>query len=148
MDFKQVSKKIIVDISDSNFMKFQHLYKKQNPDSQSAEFVDKIFPPEKPSMCWVLPGGEVDVDLTNEERESLDSYKFWLRAKTIFNTSNFSLYKRLDVEDINQGEIGNCYFLSAISAIAEYAERFKEIFISNTKVENGCYQVNFYLNQL
>jgi len=128
-------------------MKFQHYFKKQKPENNSSvEFIDKLFPPEKSSMCWVLPGGEVEKDLLDEEREILDSYKYWHRAKTIFSTENFYLYEKLDIEDINQGEIGNCYFLSTLSAIAEYAERFKEIFISNKKAENGCYQINFYLN--
>jgi hypothetical protein len=146
INLKQKSKKLMVDISDSNFMKFQNFYKKQKPDTQCLEFSDNLFPPEKNSMCWVLPGGEVDLDLSEEERAILNSYKNWQRAEKIFNTKKFDLYKTMDIHDINQGEIGNCYFLSTISAIAEYSDRLKEIFITNTKVENGCYQINFFLN--
>jgi calpain-15 len=32
--------------------------------------------------------------------------------------------------DIIQGSLGNCYFLSALSAIAEFPQRIKNIFIT------------------
>ena len=88
----------------------------------------------------------MEKDLTEEEKESIASFNQWARAKEIFRTNNFNLCENFDVEDINQGEIGNCYFLSTISAIAEYADRFKEIFVSKNKVENGCYEIRMFLN--
>ena len=92
------------------------------------------------------PGGEVDKDLTEDERTTIASFTCWARAKDIFRHNNFKLCDNFDVDDIHQGEIGNCYLLSTISAIAEYADRFQDVFISKSKVENGCYQIRLYLN--
>ena len=97
-------------------------------------------------MSWVEIGGEVDKDLSDEERTILKSFNSWYRAKEILKTNNFFLYEKIEVEDIHQGDIGNCYFLSSISAIAEYGERFFDVFITKSRVENGCYQIKFLLN--
>ncbi len=88
----------------------------------------------------------MEKDLTEEEKSTIESFDIWLRAKDIFMHNNFTLCEKFDIEDINQGEIGNCYFLSTISAMAEYADRFKDIFISKDKSENGCYQIRLFLN--
>lgn len=41
--------------------------------------------------------------------------------------------------------MGNCYFLSALSALAEFGARFKKIFIADKKTSNGCYAVRLIL---
>ena len=43
--------------------------------------------------------------------------------------------------DIYQGELGNCYFLSAVSAIAEYQERIKRLFLQRKRSPKGAYCV-------
>jgi len=47
----------------------------------------------------------------------------------------------IEVDDIHQGIIGNCYFLSALSAVAEYKNRFDSIFVSKVRSTNGAYQL-------
>jgi len=140
------SKKILVDLSLSDFQDCGEYYKDQKPNYNIKEFIDEIFPPNKNSVCWVEPGGEVDKDLTDEERQTLDSFNHWVRAKEIFGHNNFAICDKFDIEDINQGEIGNCYFLSVLSAIAEYQERFKDIFSTNKRSVNGCYELKLFLN--
>lgn len=58
---------------------------------------------------------------------------------SIFNT-------HIDPCDIIQGSLGNCYFLSALSAMAEFPDRIKRIFASATTNQSGCYAANFCLN--
>jgi hypothetical protein len=67
----------------------------------------------------------------------------WKRAKDIFKGKDFSLYETIDIGDIHQGQLGNCYFLSAISALAEFPERFKQIF--QAKEKDGFYAVQMYI---
>ena len=48
--------------------------------------------------------------------------------------------------DIRQGSIGNCWFMSAASAIAEYPGRMEKVFLNsaNEISKVGIYAVNFY----
>lgn len=39
--------------------------------------------------------------------------------------------------DIKQGELGDCYFLSSLSALAEIPEIIKKIFITKSYQQNG-----------
>ena len=48
-------------------------------------------------------------------------------------------------EDIKQGCLGNCYFLSAISALAEFPQLIKRIFVTKKENHAGCYVVNLCL---
>lgn len=144
--FKEFSKKILIDISNLDFVVFKKYYKNQQPDYNCSVFIDKIFPPEKKSVCWLEPGGMVEKDLLEEERHIINSFNDWARPRDILRTNNYQLFEKFEVEDINQGEIGDCYFLSAISAMAEYEDRFKEIFITKKKTENGCYEIKLYIN--
>ena len=46
--------------------------------------------------------------------------------------------------DVRQGSIGNCWFLSAISALAERPGRIERVFVNDDVSANGIYAVNFY----
>ena len=45
---------------------------------------------------------------------------------------------------MSQGEIGNCWFISAASALAEKKGRMESVFLNNEVSANGIYGVNFY----
>ena len=47
-------------------------------------------------------------------------------------------------EDVRQGIIGNCWFLSAISALSEERGRIERVFVNDDASANGIYAVNFY----
>jgi hypothetical protein len=46
--------------------------------------------------------------------------------------------------DIEQGEIGNCWFLTSITALAEYEGRVESLFLNNELSKTGTYGVNMY----
>lgn len=56
------------------------------------------------------------------------------------------MYGDLGPNDIKQGRCGDCYFLASLSALAEYPERIKRIFLTQTINEAGCYAVQLYIN--
>ena len=56
------------------------------------------------------------------------------------------LYGDPGPNDIKQGRCGDCYFLASLSALAEYPERIKRIFLTQTINEAGCYAVQLYIN--
>lgn len=48
--------------------------------------------------------------------------------------------------DIYQGRLGDCYFLSSISALAEFPSRVERLLISKKENKKGCYCVALNIN--
>lgn len=57
-----------------------------------------------------------------------------LRAARFANTNtNVSLWgDGIHPEDLNQGRIGNCWFMAAASAIADIPQRIDDLFLTKT----------------
>ena len=70
----------------------------------------------------------------------------WRRPKDVWSEGEFCLYDKIDVNDIQQGLLGDCYFLSCLSAIAEEPSRIKRIFVTQETNEAGIYAVRLFIN--
>eukprot|EP00347_Sterkiella_histriomuscorum_P016829 403351694 len=72
----------------------------------------------------------------------------WVRAKDLFSSDNFTVFdKDISPNDILQGDLGNCYFLSALSAIAEFPKRIRDIFeTEEANPQVGIYAVKVCIN--
>jgi len=79
------------------------------------QYDDGDFPCELRSIC---------TDMAHECYEKFKASK-WKRPDELFGTdfSNIKLFDDIEPGDIQQGIAGVCYYLSALSAIAEYPHR-------------------------
>ena len=70
----------------------------------------------------------------------------WKRIKDVYGGGDYSLFGSSGVtpKDIFQGSIGNCWFMSAISAIAEKPGRVEKLFLNpeNAIEPAGIYGIN------
>ena len=69
----------------------------------------------------------------------------WKRPKDVYGEGEFTLFNQINVDDIKQGKLGDCYFLSALSALAEYPDKIKSIFETKELNNAGIYSVIFYI---
>ena len=53
---------------------------------------------------------------------------------------------KIEPQDAIQGSLGDCYFLSAVSALAERSERITSIFGEQDGIKNGIYKVILRIN--
>jgi hypothetical protein len=85
-------------------------------------FVDEEFPPTIQSLV-----GE------NKATRGTWSAFEWLRPEEFLSgTGQIQVFlDRIEPNDIRQGYLGDCYFLSAIASIAEWPDRIRKIFQSN-----------------
>lgn len=67
---------------------------------------------------------------------------FWVRSSEIFPNCSIQLFKDSIIpNDIQQGLLGDCYFLSAIAALAERPSFVLRLFESNEYNSQGCYSI-------
>ncbi|CAE8596814.1 unnamed protein product [Polarella glacialis] len=92
---------------------------------KTSQYTDKVFPPPK-------MGAKVS------------SYKI-MRASEVCKTGVKLMVDGSDANDIKQGELGDCWFLSAVACIAGRKDLLKQLF-SYTDEDKGLYVVRFYKN--
>ena len=121
-------------------------YKNEGPPKSfknNEKFTDKLFPPNMNSLTYIS-------DYNKRFVESSEIIQFknisWKRISEIFIENKYDLFNTLDVDDIKQGIIGNCYFLCVLSSFAKRPEIYDKIFIDKKKKENGMYQLRFIIN--
>ena len=119
----------------------QELYKGTEP------WTDPVFKAEKASLCpfdksgWILPEDAFDDDVLGWE-----SFK-WCRVEEIFDTKDYSIFHDgIAVEDIVQGKICDCYFLSVLGSLCRFPELVEKLFYFKEKTKEHIYGIYFYIN--
>lgn len=137
----------------NEFTKSLRYFKNQiPPQNTDTMFVDPFFPPNDNSIFGCDQFGN-PIDPSDKRRK--DSSKYfkvkpgeteWKRPDEIF-CGPYSVFEgKIEAGDSLQGGIGDCYFLSAISAIAEFPQMICQIFKTISLSMNGCYEVALRLN--
>lgn len=65
----------------------------------------------------------------------------WLQIDSAFKAP-IKVFNQIEPDDIMQGALGDCYFLSALSALAEYPNRIERLFDTKEYEPSGCYIVS------
>ena len=157
LNYQRLNKSVIIEylyskyhhpipiITNQSVEKPSKYYKNDYPPtiSKNEKFIDKLFPPNMNSLTYIS-------DFNKEIVESNDIIQFknitWKRISEIFKNNKYDLFNTLDVDDIKQGIIGNCYFLCVLSSFAKRPEIYDKIFIDQKIKENGMYQLRFIIN--
>ena len=101
-----------------------------------GSYVDTDFTPDMTALYWSDMG---------ESNQGMNDNDFsWERAGEKFADHSLFGTNGVTAEDVRQGALGNCWFLSAIAALSEEPGRIESIFVENDKTDQGIYAVNFY----
>lgn len=97
-----------------------------------GKFIDLAFPASRQSLIrfWEL----ADIAAQSEWAEFT-----WKRLSDVFTT--LKVFDTIDPGDIKQGSLGDCYFLSTLSALAERPERIERLFVTKDFSRNGQYKM-------
>jgi hypothetical protein len=119
----------------------KEMYKGTDP------WTDSFFRPEKSSLCpydkhgWILPE-----DALYDDVIGWDNFN-WCRVEEIFDSKNYSVfYEGIAVEDIIQGKICDCYFLSVLGSLCKFPQLIEELFYFKEKTKEHLYGIYFYIN--
>ena len=145
---KMKEKTLIESISNSQIPKDTQIWRHQKLASPNSAFTDELFPPMKKSLCpineigrWAFPEDITQEDLNGWERIQ------WARVENIFGSKNYQVfYEGINKDDIIQGGLGDCYFLSAVAALCKYPELVEKLFLIRTKSNEHCYGCYYRVN--
>eukprot|EP01091_Cochliopodium_minus_P007007 TRINITY_DN1694_c0_g1_i1.p1 TRINITY_DN1694_c0_g1~~TRINITY_DN1694_c0_g1_i1.p1 ORF type:complete len:448 (-),score=146.16 TRINITY_DN1694_c0_g1_i1:91-1434(-) len=112
-----------VDFAGQNYQKILEECRKTN-----KKWTDPKFPANQNSIGPNLMKGKIT----------------WLRATELFKKAKL-VVDGVNPNDIKQGGLGDCYFLSSLSIIAEYPERMNKIFAMK-EIELGVFAASIYLD--
>ena len=137
-------------ISVENVPDPKKIYKNQELYKGSSPWTDPMFKPEKKNLCpydskgeWVLPEDVIDSDVDGWEK-----FK-WARAEEIMDSKNYKVFEEgSSADDIIQGSIGDCYFLSAIGSLCRFPKLIDRLFHYKSKTEQHVYGVYIFINGL
>ena len=113
------------------------------PDPKS-QFTDPYFPPNENSLLATDKLGS-PIDPQEGKSEINPAEIEWRRAKDIFPEPHL-FENDISVNDVRQGKIGNCYFLSSLAALCEFPVLISDIFITKDYNLNGIYELQLYID--
>ena len=104
--------------------------------SGTEKYTDDDFKNNTDSLFWADIGQSNPLLLQYEWKRAGEA----LSNRTLFGTHGIT------PEDVRQGQIGNCWFMTGAAALAERAHRLERVFLNNKNElsPNGIYAVNFY----
>lgn len=117
--------------------------------STDDEFIDDLFPPNEDSIGFNNIYSSINYNnklLQKSKYLTKSSSKFyqnnidWKRIRHInpnFTICSLPSNKKNYLDDVLQGKLGDCYFLSALNAIAEFPDRIKNIFAIDNKITSN-----------
>ena len=107
---------------------------------EEMPFTDYDFPPEERSL---LDESSNNSGLSVETAAYYRSLQ-WQRASDVFKSSKIA--ENVSPDDIAQGKLGDCYFLSVLSVLATDPNFIKSLFVNPEINKAGIYAINFYIN--
>lgn len=114
-----------MDASDEMENQPQEITYKELLQQLDSPFEDESFPPDHTSIITSEPVFE----LAEDETEVLKGLEY-ARLSDIYGSRRVTLFDKIAPDVIEQGCLCNAYFLSAVSALAEYPERIKSCFLT------------------
>lgn len=134
-------------------LRVEKVYKNQQYPKKNIKFIDDIFPPNNNSIFGLnSKGTRIDkfqsrTFLYDSNFQVKSENIVWLSAKEIFNNEKYEIFKdSVEIDDIKQGTLGDCYFLSSICSMSKYPQLIYQIFRTWKVPKNGCYEVILRLN--
>ena len=121
-----------VDVTKSLNMQY-HLFKFKGEEEAC---VDCFFPPDRSSL-----GPMSDKAFTEIAKNVI-----WQTPDQIFGKNNYVLFENsIHPTDVQQGELGTCYFLAAVSALAENFEMLRDLFHEEYITGKHFYTIDLFI---
>lgn len=125
--------------------KITKYFRDQAPYVGDEQFKDPFFPPNDNSILAKNADGSWIGDSLRQD--AVSGGTDWKTPKEIFKSDKFVLFEdKIECDDIKQGNLGNCYFLSALAAMTEYPKLVYQIFRTKDTSIKGYYEICLFID--
>ena len=138
----------IESITNTQIPKDTQIWRHQTLAQPNTVFTDELFQPVKRNLCPVNEYGRwaPPEDISLDDLKNWDRIQ-WTRVENIFGSKNYQVfYEGINKNDIIQGGLGDCYFLSAVASICKYPELIERLFFIKAKSNEHCYGCYYRIN--
>ncbi|CAD8192249.1 unnamed protein product [Paramecium pentaurelia] len=127
-------------VSDYNLVAMKEFVQKyQQLKSQNQLYIDPVFPPNQQSL-----GARFQNFQWKRIPEFIQNPKFFVKENTI---NRFGIGKWITPDDLQQGQLGDCYFLASISSLGNRRpDLLLETFVTRTFNPQGLYGVKLCID--
>lgn len=117
---------------------YQTALEKLKSEESKRAYNDLTFPANTDSI----------VGFSQTNRDIYDQTVVWLKPNLFgFNNSSVKVYESLDPSTIQQGKIGDCYFLAACCSLAQKPQRLERLFLTGRHWQSsGLHAIALNLN--
>ena len=108
---------------------------------KQKQYNDESFPPNRSSLITYWEDESV--------RDKVQKWKYfvWKRASEFMDPDQMCIFKdKIEPDDVKQGVLGDWYFMSSLSVLAEQPERIIELFESHEVNAYGIYAIRLWKN--
>lgn len=105
-------------------------------------FEDQGFPADATSLMW-----DTFVKDKSDGNHLVSYTKAWKRPSEMGTLTSTSFWGSQGIKPngVYQGQVGDCWFLAAASALAEVPDRLKRVVWNDGIDKNGAYRFNFWV---
>ena len=130
-----------------NVISSEKVFQNQKISQNCEIWTDLLFEPKKKSLClhdnkgnWIIPEYGTPAYLRGWENIE------WSRINKIKKLDHCDVfYEGATLDDIKQGEIGDCYFLSAIGSLSNFSNFIESHFYLDNEKQH-IYGIYFFIN--
>jgi hypothetical protein len=119
-------------------------FRDQIPPLPGMLFTDPLFPPNQNSLLGLDPFGKpIDIQAYNDNIKDLQNFQnvSFARPSEIFGNDYQLFSGKIEVDDIKQGILGDCYFLTALGNLCKFPGFILNLFKTKTVNKDGYYEI-------
>ena len=123
-------------------------WKDQKPPESGKLFVDPNFPPNDNSLLGLDSNGKpIDNKAYSEKARNINTNEIgFARAKDIFGDKYKLFSEKIEMGDVIQGKLGDCYFLSSVANLCKFPILIMKLFKTKEKNNDGFYEIILFID--
>ena len=123
-------------------------WKNQDPPKPGTLYEDPLFPPNANSLLGKDSSGKIiDNKAYSEKSKNINTNEIgFARPSEIFGSQYQLFSEKIEMDDVIQGKLGDCYFLSSVANLCKFPGLIQKLFKTNSTNKDGYYEIVLFID--